>query len=606
MISRPAKISNRWSRGGFTLIELLVVISISVLLLGLVLAPVIQTFNMTSRTNAMVQAQDTARLTLEQVSREVGQAMFVYDNSNSLMNFPVENPDGTTQVLTALYGKIDLMLPKLAMHCKNPNHPNIPPGQPRDYERGDEAWPPCPVCRAANVQATDDDVETRPKQPLSGDPKIVRYFVGLKNPDPAAIVSDIPVPGYHDWGEGASPINGFILYRAEFSPTDPNLFPVGSDGNLDSNDPNFFYNNTDAPNGERFWKNWKRISVPVVPKGETDLVTFKLNSAGTLYTAVMPTVRFQLTRMTADAFAPTYITDEAAESPAAVPTLYRASYGAWASSRGASEPNPYYVTLFRPGSPDAWYRAETGSSGHVVINKYLAGASTGTPIADVSNYVLSVQLDTTDRIGTFPSPDPDVLFMIDSVRGEARFDLPGRHEIPKADIVTMNANVAANWGPGDVGPRREYQITRFLPANNAKFYRIVPGTEVVMGPNMTPGIAAGEAELVRYERVPFNLGDPGRNQYRIDYGMRNVADCGRMFFSPEVDEIIPPTMVGGNSTITITYRFQCNQDGDIVTGNYSTKSLLTITMGIRYYDRGTGKVQPVELTNKVRVRNLMR
>jgi hypothetical protein len=43
-----------------------------------------------------------------------------------------------------------------------------------------------------------------------------------------------------------------------------------------------------------------------------------------------------------------------------------------------------------------------------------------------------------------------------------------------------------------------------------------------------------------------------------------------------------------------------------VLGNYSTKTLMQITLGIRYYDRNSGKLQPIELTNKVRVRNLLR
>jgi hypothetical protein len=60
------------------------------------------------------------------------------------------------------------------------------------------------------------------------------------------------------------------------------------------------------------------------------------------------------------------------------------------------------------------------------------------------------------------------------------------------------------------------------------------------------------------------------------------------------------------SRFEIKYKFQCNRDGDIVTGSYATKSLMQVTLGIRYYDRNSGKLHPIELTNKVRIRNLMR
>jgi hypothetical protein len=140
--------------------------------------------------------------------------------------------------------------------------------------------------------------------------------------------------------------------------------------------------------------------------------------------------------------------------------------------------------------------------------------------------------------------------------------------------------------------------------------RVVPGSEVVTGPDMTPGLATSEIRMVRYQRVPFNLGRPGINQYKIDYGTNDAsgATAGWIFFSPASDESIPEKMgsASDDTTIDIRYKYQVNRDGDVITGNYSTRTLLTVTMGIRYYDRSSGKVQPIELTNQVRVRNLMR
>ena len=56
--------------------------------------------------------------------------------------------------------------------------------------------------------------------------------------------------------------------------------------------------------------------------------------------SVTPSVRFQLTRLTNDPFSPAYITDENAESPVASPTIYRATYGGWGTSRGSSDLDP--------------------------------------------------------------------------------------------------------------------------------------------------------------------------------------------------------------------------------------------------------------------------
>jgi prepilin-type N-terminal cleavage/methylation domain-containing protein len=563
-------------KSGFTMIEILVVIAITVILLGLIMYPVIRTFNLTRQANVMVMAQDTARNTLEQITRELGQAMFVYDNSNSPINFPVTDPKGNNVVLQALYGKIDFVLPKMFMHCNNPDHDESKGS--RDYERGDEAFPPCPVCGSTNVEA-------RPKEPLSQDTKIVRYFVGLKDPTKP-----------RDWVDEGAPENGFVLYRAEFDPYDTDLVDRDNQtGEPILDDPNFFY----GPHRDA----WRKISHVVGPIKDVDDVIITLDDAGDHIRAVAPSIRFQLTSVTNDSFEPAYISDLAAETPNAVPTVFRSSYGGWGSSIGSANPEMFVISVIRynkaTGANDIWYR--TGwSNGHLMLYKYVGNSFT--PIFDITQYMTS---------GTFSNPTPELAFTVDPVRGEVRFDFPDSDTISVDDIRAMNQNVAANWSSKTNPPERKYQITRFqgISANSLYRPRIVPGSEVVIGPDMTPGLRPDQIRMVRYERVPLALGNPGRNQYKIDYGFNDPTgeNTGVITFSPAYDEAIPETIAGGqDARIEISYKYQLNQDGDIVIGNYLTKTLLNVTVGIRIFDQDSGRLCAVEVSNKVRIRNLMR
>jgi len=575
---------NKGTRAGFTIVELLVVITITIILMGLIFGPIISTYDMTRQANTMVAAQNTARTILEQISREISQAMFVYDNSNSPIIFPVQQPDGTKAEFRVLYGKIDLILPKLVMHCNDSSHPD---NQPRDYERGDDAWPKCPVCGS-------DNIESRPKQPLVADSKIVRYFVGLANNDPGADPTIYPAGNYRDWPEVGAPLNGFILYRAEVDPYDTDLFEI-RDGQPVLDDPNFFY-------GPR-WREWKAVAKPVGPQTDIDLVILRMDESNNTIRAVVPSVRFQPSQITNDSFEPAQVTDEGIEAPTIIPTVFRATYGAWASSIGDDE--MYNVSVIRNDpetGANVWYRTVRDSNRHLMINRY-AGSSSGVPVFDITEY---------ERTGVFSPSNPDVAFVVDPVRGEVRFDFPASDQIHVEDIIAMNSRVAANVLSGSGSPARAYRITQFANLSSTSEFkpRIVPGSEVVIGPDMTPGLDRSQIRMVRYERVPFNLGDPGRNQYKIDYGMYNSSNAldrvGWIIFSPAYDEPIPTVTAYGDAYIDIKYKFQCNRDSDVVVGNYATKTLMQVTLGIRYYNRNSGKVHPVELTNKVRVRNLMR
>lgn len=561
------------------MIEMLVVIAITVILLGLIFGPVIQSFNMTREANAMTTAQDTARKTLEQVSREISQAMFVYDNSNSPINMPCYEPDGSlpTDPPKALYAKIDLVMPKMVMHCNNPAHGT----SPRDFPRDDDASPSCPSCNSS-------DVDMRPAEPLQQDAKIVRYFIGL---------ADSTQNG-RDWQPDGPPENGFVLYRAEFDPYDTKL--VDRDANNNNkpilDDPNFFYGAHAAA--------WRNISRVVGPAKNVDLVNIELDSTDpNKIASVTPTVRFQITQMTNDSFTPAYISDEAADAPGAIPTVFRSKYGGWGSSSGTVTPIMYDVTVMRK-STGVNYK-----TGLVGTDLCVFSSASGTSIFDITSYLNSTTKDT------FFSPMPEMAFIVDTSRGEVRFDFPKSWLIKQSEIDTMNSNVVNAQGGGSI-LGREYTI----PVGGTA--TIVPGSEIVIGPDMTPRDDDASSmspsgtvnrPLVRYRRVPDSIASPGLNEYRINYGYDKTVPVGYIRFSNSLNEAIPLwssySSGGANNVpgeIEIRYRFQLNKDADVVVGNYSTKTLLGVTMGIRYYDSNSGKVFPVELTNKVRIRNLMR
>jgi prepilin-type N-terminal cleavage/methylation domain-containing protein len=65
-------------RRGFTLVEILVVLAILVILFGLLFAPMMTSIEMTTRGRSQVRMQDAARLAIEQIHRELAEAMYIY------------------------------------------------------------------------------------------------------------------------------------------------------------------------------------------------------------------------------------------------------------------------------------------------------------------------------------------------------------------------------------------------------------------------------------------------------------------------------------------------------------------------------------------------
>ena len=428
--------------------ELLVVMAISIILMGLLLAPVMQSFKITRRAQAMVDSQDAARMALLTISRELGQAMFVYDNaSNDVVvdtsdvtqppsqprtpiMLPVAQPGGTTTTWFALPGgKIDFILPKLNMHCNNPAHTGGPRDYPRSLEITDNgvtrteiyAWPDCPYCKKAGIKA--DDVEARPKLPMEQDVTVVRYFLGLRNNVFGSSGYVTNAGWVSPWGqhvlEGTE--NQVVLYRAEFSPYDDSLFPafVAHWTGQQLSDPFFFYRTAPGASGGTCAENWMKIARVVGIGKYEDLITATTNPTSGAITAVEPTVTFRMASVENDTFNPAYTSDRMNDYPNAPATVFSGTYGYWTPDGRVDVFRGNYTDT-PPGGVDYYTRTE--NTGEMLIIKRVPDGSDAwkeTVEFSISEYQMSGFV-ASDAAGSGPL---EMAFTIDPNRGTVNFAL---------------------------------------------------------------------------------------------------------------------------------------------------------------------------------------
>lgn len=687
------------NRRGFTLLEMLVVIGLTAIVMGLIFGPLFESLGFTHRTQTMVSAQDNARLALSQISKDLSDAIYVYDNTHDPINFPMEPKNvGNSKNVTpsawisskgvppqAYYAKIDMVLPRMKGYCSSNSHPST---ESREYDRGEEAAPTCPKDGSR--------LELRPVQPSTPDTHIVRYFIGLADPgattyaatDPTGKAQTLYVNPYAPFYNDSATANNrtvssnmYVLYRVEFNPSDPTLIPQNhKDGTPRSlseklNDPNFFYN-TDSNGstyvdsqgntvGEPYWHAWKKICRAIVTIGDTDLVKVTYADDANHTPIVTPTVTFAPTAVSNDPLVPTSQASDDPEHSApagasenAPPVSYRATYGHWVL--------PYEVTLTQKNGTTyktAVSTASDSTSGDMCIYR-----SDGTQIFDIDRY-LSSAAQSSYGAGTIYSggdtallSQPELAFTVDAAKGLVNCAFPhvnktvstnlssvlngysaASFSVATSDINTFYANWKAvspesahrlweihdpaDWAiPSTYSTGLSATATTISKDQMLGNSTVVPGMERVIGPNCNPGQSFGKP--VQYSRVPFwNLNtEPGLNQYKIDvnYGQMPRADgstagagAGALYFmsnqtySGGTDVHLPTAtdytglgLTGTIDQIYVLYYEQNNQVGDSLRANYVTKSLLTVTFGMQIYDSTDGKPQSLQLTNKIRLRNI--
>jgi prepilin-type N-terminal cleavage/methylation domain-containing protein len=199
---------------GFSLLEMLVVLAITAVLLGIIIVPMIQSFNFTRAAESLAEQQQRARILVDQIARDISNATAVGDNEGLNGETVVDIPYGGTSIpMPLFYSRIDVYKPAQggqvsldassgAISITNSKNGHIDP-----------------TLKAPNGQTI---------LPASQGATIVRYFVGLRHPVQTDNHGN-PISGvyFNPYGSPLTPLtsansdnpeNLFVLYRLEFQP----------------------------------------------------------------------------------------------------------------------------------------------------------------------------------------------------------------------------------------------------------------------------------------------------------------------------------------------------------------------------------------------------
>lgn len=663
---KPVRFRHIVANRAFTLLELLVVIAVSGVLVGLIIKPMVDTFNMTQRVQKIADAQSQGRLIIAQIAREMQDAAYVFDNSlvfnpyrkpaadalrqDATILIQVPNPnDGQLDSFCVPYAKIDIAFAvkktdkEATQIDPTDGSPYVPP-----FRRGDQ----------------------EPYLPLQQSMKVVRYFVGLKNPF-------IPYHNRSEMGRGSID-NGYVLWRSEFwlyNPEDgtPNtaLFSL-LDGQPVLNDPAFFQNSDTAPvniPGARdvnrdgrisYMENWLAVSrvvtqtvdvdmISVARDGRTKEILIDLNPGpmqGRIY-SVSSLVHFTPEMMAGDAAVPGQDDDSANEAASVTsgsvrmpPAVYSTKHGSWTwpanivlfrsspESPSATQSLDYYKTnVLTTNVANGWRAGDTAVSriqeegGNTtenhVFNTSLAQRLRDSGCFDPNTYQDNPCKSMGDPFYSDVSPSVNPAsrswsnlshalgFLADAGTGDISFSLSS---------MLLNANrdpeirVAVDKiVQYDESGRRYFMLDRVdgKPTGLGALNEvtIVPGSERVFGPDMHPG--AGFGRKVRYARVPFGSGRIPINGYRIQYAQMGdkTADPSLQIGFVQLNNETPLDTVSGTE-FSVSFNFQTNKATDVVRADYMSRSAMTVALTMRMYDR-QGKPAEISLGNKVKIRNIL-
>jgi len=594
----------RERQAGFTLVELLVVIAITAILLGLLLIPLVQGFRLTRQGQIQAQAQDTVRLAINQFTNDLKRAAYVFDSADRVIYLPVRNGQGQVENVPLRYAVIDMVMPAYGDPSQGSNDPT------------------------SEIPITDGSYNAEIAVPISPGRTVVRYFVGLMdnsrpyfNPDEVRLAA------------ATDPENYAILYRAEFRlyvkvnqddqwVLNPELF-----GSIDEFfDPNFFYGARRA--------GWLKVAKPIVPLGQVDMVnvTYDDNGNPRVETLLQLTPALVVNQMGAPIETDT-LGDEGAGAP---PVQVRFPLGLWDVS-----PESFRLVAFR-SRPDAlqrveplryFYVAQDNNSRQWYIRYYRATPDGQERDEWVANLTLIQQMIETGQpqpnwlnpaLNYYADAEP-MAFYVNIEAGLVDLALPWwfQYRIEDLTFATDAINARYNTALSQV-PNNAPNIRRYVSlldldndgrmdsaTNHLTFpsASVVPGSEVVIGPDQRPGPNYGSP--IRYQRVSAANATPGPNQYRIlyqdaapyqevlqTYGFTPQLLRGYIEFYSDPNTPLPP-----DTEIIVTFFYRFNLESDSYVADYQTRRLMNLKMGLKFY----GAQQPVNysLTTQLEAPNIV-
>jgi prepilin-type N-terminal cleavage/methylation domain-containing protein len=592
----------RERQAGFTLVELLVVIAITAILLGLLLIPLVQGFRLTRQGQIQAQAQDTVRLALNQFTNDLKRAAYVFDSADRVISLPVRNEQGQVVNVPLRYAVIDMVMPAYGDPSQESNDPtsDIPINPDGSYN--------------AEIAV-----------PISPGRTVVRYFIGLTdNNNPYFNPDEVPLAA------AAQPENYAVLYRAEFRlyvrqgnqwVLNPELF-----GSIDEFfDPNFFYGARRA--------GWLKVAKPIVPLGQVDMVnvTYDDNGNPRVETLLQLTPALVVNQMGAPIETDT-LGDEGAGAP---PVQIRFPLGLWDVS-----PESFRLVAFR-SRPDALQRGEPlryfyiapNDNGEWYIRYYRATPDGQERDEWVANLTRIQQMIETGQpqpnwlnnaLNYYTDAEP-MAFYVNTEAGLVDLALPWWFQYRIEDLTFATDAINARYNTAlsqysDNAPNIRRYVSlmdldndgRMDDARNHLTFptaSIVPGSEVVIGPDQRPGPNYGSP--IRYQRVSAANATPGLNQYRIlyqdaapyqevlqTYGFTPQLLRGYIEFNSNPNTPLPP-----DTEIIVTFFYRFNLESDSYVADYQTRRLMNLKMGLKFY----GAQQPVNysLTTQLEAPNIV-
>jgi len=485
------------------------------------------------------------------------------------------------------------------------------------------------------------------------------------------------------------------------------------DGPIIIHDPNFFYDNSlaggNAPNAGNpaqwavpgwkdlngdgkveIWENWRAAATSLVRTDKVDLMAFQRDPVtnAIIYDSnnhpiINPLATFKPAYVQNDPAVGTSTDNAGNETPNSIAPNFVSQYDHWN--------NNYRVYVYRDNgsgtdptqtSPLNYYEGIIDPVSGLQKIVHVTGVIPGQPgpdpttLPDVSGG-LSNGIFTTQ-----PAGDSLFSFSVSANRGQISFGFPSTTvvHLPNSPFTPLAQryspddinNADAGLGVLGVGSKRHLSLSAPLPTTNwglsqlnlagvfsplnpasglAPTTSIVPGTELVFGPDQRPGVHYGSR--IQYTRVSSAAGVTGPNQYWLNYtnntnipggvsaGTAPSLIAGYIQFDSQMDNaqafnagsiavsggtdpstgrpaagthMLPifkynPANNSVDGTIAadpveVYYNFQMNQAKDVVKIDYMTRTLMIFSLEMRLYDPGSGKPQVTRLADKINVGNL--